>query len=198
MCIDAKNAHCWKYSPTDTHKHFPPGSIFQPNQNAGATGLSFIKTLCTRSERYLPILMENKKNHQITLTKGRTGFSCLEVVDLDETKYQTRSPYELTNAIIPTDERHNDCFLLQSTVQAQSSEEFLQIFYGTEDPILQQPNSIRHCISADAQMSKRFCRLLVSQNIWYKINMPQTKTFHLTSLPFLGFNRKTFYQQPCD
>ena len=198
MCIDAKTAHCWKYLPTDTRTHFPPGSIFQPNRHAGATGLSFINTLCTRSELYLPILMENNKKHQITLTKGRTGFSSLEVVDLDEPKYQTRSPYELTNAIISTDERHNDCFLLQTTVQAQNSEEFLQILYGTEDPMLQQPNSIGHCISADARMSKRFRRLLVSQNLWYKINMPQFKTFHLTSPHFLGFKRKTFYLQPCD
>ena len=47
MCIDAKSARCWKYSPTDTHIHLPPGSIFQPNRNALATGLSFINTLRT-------------------------------------------------------------------------------------------------------------------------------------------------------
>ena len=117
MYIDAKSARCWKYSPTDTHIHFPPGSTFQPNRTAVATGLSFINTLCTRSESNLPILMENNKNHQITLPKGRIGFSSLDVVDRDEPKYQIRSPYELTNAIISTDERYNDCFLLHSTVQ---------------------------------------------------------------------------------
>ena len=47
LCIDADSARCWKYSPTDTRIHFPPGSTFQPNQNAVATGLSFINTLCT-------------------------------------------------------------------------------------------------------------------------------------------------------
>ena len=31
MYIDAKKARCWKYSPTHTHIHFPPGSTFQPN-----------------------------------------------------------------------------------------------------------------------------------------------------------------------
>ena len=25
MCIDAACARCWKYSPADTHTHFPPG-----------------------------------------------------------------------------------------------------------------------------------------------------------------------------
>ena len=104
----------------------------------------------------LPILMENNKNHHITLPKGRIRFSSLDVVDRDESKYQIRSPYELTNAIISTDERYNDCFLLHSTVPAQSCDNFLQIIYGTEDSILQQPNSIGHCISVDTRMRKSF------------------------------------------
>ena len=37
---------------------------------------------------------------------------------------------------------------------------FLQIFTGNENSILDQPNSIGHCISADAQMSKGFARFL--------------------------------------
>ena len=112
MCIDAKSARYWKCLPSDTHIQFPPGSTFQPNRNAVATGLSFINTLCTRSERNLPILMGNNKNQHITLPKGRIRFSSLDVIDRDEPKYQIRSPYELTNAIISTDEWYNDCFLL--------------------------------------------------------------------------------------
>ena len=104
--------------------------------------------------------MENNKNHQITLPRGWIGFSSLDVVDQDEPKYQIRSPYELTNAIISTDERYNDCFFLHSTVPAQRRDEFLQIIYGTEDSTLQQPNSIGHCFSADARMSKGFAEFL--------------------------------------
>ena len=150
MYIDAKSARCWKYSPTDTHKYFPLGSTFQTNRTAVATGLSFINTLCTPSKWNLRILMGNNKNHQITLTKGRIGFSSLDVVDRVEPNYQIRSPYELKNAIISTEERYNDCFPLHSSVPAQSSDNFLQIIYGTENSFLQQPNSIGHCISADA------------------------------------------------
>ena len=160
MYIDAKIARCWKYLPTDTHIHFPPGSTFQPNRTAVATGLSFINTSCTRSECNLPILMENNKNHQITLSKGSIGFSSLDVVDRDEPKYQIRSPFELTNAIISTDERYNDCFLLHSTVPAQNSDDFLQIIYGAKESSLQQPKSIGHRISADARMSKGFADFL--------------------------------------
>ena len=90
MFIDTKSARCWKY--TDTCTHFPPGSIFQPNRNAVATSLSFVNTLCTQSGRNLPILMENNKNHQITLPKGRIGFTSLDVVNRDEPMYQIRSP----------------------------------------------------------------------------------------------------------
>ena len=160
MCIDAKSARCWKYSPTDTHIHFPAGSTFQPNRNAVATGLFFINTLCTRFERNFLILKESNKNHQITLPKGRIGFPSLDVVDRDEPEYQIRSVYELANTIISTDERYIDCFLLLSTVPAQSSDEFHKIIYGTEDSILQEPNSIGHCICADARMSKGFTDFL--------------------------------------
>ena len=62
--------------------------------------------------------------------------------------------------MISTDERYNDCFLLHSTVPAQSSDEFLQIIYGTEDSILQQPNSNGLCISADARISEGFADFL--------------------------------------
>ena len=104
--------------------------------------------------------MENNKNHQITLTKGRIGFFFLDVVDRDEPKYQIQSPYELINAIISTDEQYNDCFLLHSRVPAQSSYDFLETIYGTKTSIIQQPNSVGHCIPADARMSKGFADFL--------------------------------------
>ena len=160
MHIEAKSAKWWKYSPEDPHAHFPPGSTFHSNRNAVATGLSFVNVLCTQSESKLPILKENNNNHQITLAKGRIGFSSLDVSDKDEPKYQVRDPYELTNAILWTNEQYNDCFLLHSTIPSQLPDEFLQIVYGNENSILEQPNSIGHCISADAQMSKGFAQFL--------------------------------------
>ena len=192
MCIDAQSSLCWKNSPANTHTHFPPGSTFQPHRNAMATGLSFMNTLCTRSERNPPILMENNKNYQITLTKGRTGFSALDVVDRDERKYQVRSPCELTNAIISFDERYIECFLLHQTFSAQSDDEFLQIIYGTEISILKQPNSIGYFISADSRTSKGFDDFLCHRYPGLRSTCRKA-TFHGTSLPFLGLNRKTLY-----
>ena len=156
MNIDAISVPCSKYSLEDTHTYVPSGSTFQPNQNARVTGLSFINTLCIRSERCFPILMENIKNHQISGPIGPIGFSSFDVVDGDERKYQIRNAYELTSTIISADERYNDCFFLHSTVPAQSTDENQQIIHGHEDSILQLPNSIGHCISANARMSESF------------------------------------------
>ena len=75
MCIDAKSGLWWKNSPEETHKHFAPGSTFQPKRNG------FINTLCTGSKRSLPMVIENNKNHQITIPIGRIGFPSFDVVD---------------------------------------------------------------------------------------------------------------------
>ena len=160
MHIEAKSARCWKKSLEDSHAYFPPGSTFHPKRKAVATGLTFVNVLCTQSESKLPTLMENNKNHQINLLKGRIGFLSLDVSDTDEPKYQIRDPYELTNSVFSTNEQYNNCFLLHLTIPSVSHEEFLQIVSGNENSILEHPNSIAHCISSDAQMRKGFAQFL--------------------------------------
>ena len=66
--------------------------------------------------------------------------------------------------ILSTNERYNDCFLLHLTIPSQLPDEFLQKVYGNENSILQQPNSIGRCISADAEMSK-VCAQFLSETI---------------------------------
>ena len=136
--------------------------------------------------------MENNKNHQITLPKGRIGLSSLDVVDRDEPKYQIRSPYELTNAIISTDERYNDCFLLHSTVPSQSGDDFLQIIYGSQDSIIQQPNSIGHCISVDARISKGFADSLSHRTSGLGSTCRKAKLFMGQVYPFWDSTEKRY------
>ena len=188
MHIEAKSARYWKYSPEDPHSHFPPGSICLPNRNAVPIGLSFVNVLCTQSESKLPILMENNKNHHFTLPKGRIGFSSLDVSDKGEPKHQIRDSYELTNAIFSPNEQYNDCFLLHSTIPSQLTDEFLQKVYGNENSSLEQPNSIGHCISADAQMSKEFTQFLSERvprlrRTHRRANFLGTKYSHSGTLP---------------
>ena len=159
-------------------------------------GLSFINTLCTRSEHNLTILMENNKIHQITLPKVRIGFSSLDVIGRDEPKYQIRSRYELRNAIISTDERYTDCFHLHSTIPAQSSDEFLQIMYETEDSILQQPNSIGHCISADARINKGFADFLSHRISGPRSTCRKARLFMGQIYPFCDLTGKHYIYKP--
>ena len=78
---------------------------FSTQQEARSTGLIFVNIICIQPEPTLPKLIENNKNHQITLPKGRIGFSSLDVIDEEEPKYQIRNPFELTNAIITKDDK---------------------------------------------------------------------------------------------
>ena len=136
--------------------------------------------------------MENNKNHQITLPKGRIGFSSLDVVDRDEPKYQIRSPYELTDAIISNDERYNDCFLFYSTVPSQRSDGFLQVNYGTENSILQQPSSIGHCIPADARISTGFADFLSPKIPGLRSTCRKARLFMGQVYPFWDSTRKRY------
>ena len=160
MHIEAKSARCWTYSPGDSHAHFQPRSTFHSKHNAVATGLTFVKVLCTQSESKLLILMQNNKDHQMTSPKGRICFSSSDVSDTDEPRYQIRYPYELTNAILSTNERYNNFFLLHSIIPSQSHDEFLQRVHGNQNSILEQPNSIGPCIFEDAQMTKEFAHFI--------------------------------------
>ena len=186
MHVDAIIARQWKYSPRDPKSLFPPGSTFQRNREAASTGLIFVNIKCTQPDLTLPILIENNKNHQITLPKVRIGFSSLDVVDKEEHKYQIRNAYEFTNAIITTDYKFNDCFLLHSTIPAQSPDDCLQIIHGTEDSKLQQPHSIGYCISAHAKMSKRFTKQLSQRSPGLPDACRQTKLLRGQAFPFLG------------
>ena len=84
----------------DRSKNFPPGTTFVPHRLSVKSGLDFVNVLCTQSETYLPILMENNKNHQITLNKGVIGYSSLDISDRERPKYQIRDCVKMVNSIL--------------------------------------------------------------------------------------------------
>ena len=61
---------------------------------------------------------------------------------------------------------------------------FLQIIYGTEDSILQQPNSIGHCISADTRMGKGFADFLSHRIPGLRSTCRKAKLFMGQAFPF--------------
>ena len=155
--INAKTSRVWKYSSEVKSKSFPPGTTFVPHRHSVKSGLDIVKVLCTHSENYFPILMENNRNHQKTLNKGVIGYSSLDISDRDRPKYQIKDCVQMVNSILTENDQYYECFLLHSTVPCEPDlQDKMQIQNGNDQTIFQANTAIAHCISADAKMSKAF------------------------------------------
>ena len=155
--FDAKTSRVSKYSSEDKSENFPPGTTFDPHRHSGKSGLDFVSVLCTQSETYLPVLIENSRNHHITLNKGVIGYSSLDISDYDITKYQIKDYVQLVNYILTETDQTNECFLFHSTVPYEADmQDKIQILNGNDETFFLANTTIAHCISADAKMSKRF------------------------------------------
>ena len=189
--IDAKTSRVWKYSSEDKSKSFTPGTTFNPHRHSVKSGLEFVNVLCTQSENYLPILMENNRNHQITLNKGVIGYPSLDISDYDRPKYQIRDCAQMVNSIPTENDQFYECFLLHTAVPCEpDTQDKIQILNGKDESIFQTDTAIAHCISADAKMSKKF-----AETICRRVNGLQE---HPESNFFI-YNLKTkskFYEKP--
>ena len=85
-----KTSRIWNYLSEDKSKSFPPGTTFVPHRHSVILGEDFVNVPCTHSETFLPILMENNRNHQITLNKRVIGYSSLDFSDYDRPNYQIK------------------------------------------------------------------------------------------------------------
>ena len=59
-----------------------------------------------------------------------------------------------------------------------------KIIYGIEDSIVQQPNSIGHCISADARLSKGFADFLSDRIHGLRSRRRKAKILMVQVFPF--------------
>ena len=133
--------------PTGRPKISLPSWIsFSMNREEVSTDINFVNVIYTHSEPTLPIKIKNNKYHQTTLSNSRVGFSSLEITDEEEPKLQNKNPHELTKAILTTDDKYKGCFLLLSTIHAQSPDECLQIIHSTEHSKLKEPHCVGQCI----------------------------------------------------
>ena len=67
--VDAKTSRVREYLSKDSSKSFQSGTTFVLHRHSVNSGLKFVNVLCTESHSDVPILMENNRNHQITLNK---------------------------------------------------------------------------------------------------------------------------------
>ena len=159
--IDAKTSRVYKYQPEDEQINFESLTTFILHQKVANTGLDFVNVLCTQSEQYLSILMENNKNHQITLDKRILGYSSLDKLDFERPKYQIRDCVKMVDCILSENDQYIECFLLHSTLPHEPDfRDGIRINNGNDDTSFENQTAIAHCISADAKMSKGFAETI--------------------------------------
>ena len=192
MYIEPKTTRCYKFAPENTKNSFPPGSTFLPNRKAVSTGLNFINVLCTRFEKTLPIVMENNKNHTITLVKGTIGYSMLDVIDKEIPKYQIRNPTEPAYTILSENEEYNDCFLLHSTIPSQDMNDCLRIEGGNSTTILSRPDSVIIFVPADLKPAKGFSKEILTKIPSLKDSCAKQKPQKGDTIPYWDTTLKRF------
>ena len=161
--IDAKTSLVYKYRPEVEQINFVPGTTFIPHQKVAKSGLDFVNVLCTQSEKYITILMENNKNHQITLDKGTLGYSALDILDYERRKYQYKNSARMADCILSENDQYNECYLLHLTLPHQTDfKDGIRINNGNDDTIFGNQTAIAHCLSADAKLSKGFAKTITN------------------------------------
>ena len=150
----------YKYEPKDEQTNFAPGTTFIPHQKVANTGLDFVNVLCTQSEQYLPILMENNKNHQLILDKGILGYSALDILDFERPKHQIKDCVKMVYCILSENDQYNECFLHSTLPHEPDFRDALRIINGNDDTIFETQTAIAHCISSDAKMSRGFAKTI--------------------------------------
>ena len=96
----------------------------------------FVNVLCTQYETFLPILMENNRNHQTTLNKGVIGFSSIDISDYDRPKNQIKDCVQMVNSTLAESDQNNEYFLLHSTVTCEpDTQDKMQILNWNDETI---------------------------------------------------------------
>ena len=190
--IDAKTS-VYKYQPEGEQTNFASGTTFIPHQKVANSGLDFVDVLCTQSEQYLPILMENNKNHQITLDKGILGYSSLDILDFERPKYQIKDCVKMVDCILSENDQYNECFLLHSTLPHEPDfRDGIRIINGNDDTIFENQKAIGHCISADAKMSKGFAETISNHINGLQEYCYKSKAFVGSVIPFWDTDANRF------
>ena len=185
ICIDAKTSRVWKYRPNDDTQYFLQGTTFVPHRNSVKTGIDFVNVLYTQAENHLLILMENKRNHQITINKGVLGYSSLDIIEQEAPKYQIRDHVKMVNSILAENYQYNKCFLLHSTVPHEpDAKNNILIQNGNSETIFETKFAIAHCISADAKMSKGFAETICTRISGLQEFCRKSKPFVGSVIPF--------------
>ena len=128
--------------------------------------MCFINTICTKKEKQIPLLIENHKNHLVTLNKEIIGFTICDVTNAQ--KYSIRDCNEFTYSVINRCEELDSCFMLNTTTNtiSESTDQTVECiryvnFY--EHSIFDAHMPIIHTISRDLVLDKGFTASLIKR-----------------------------------
>ena len=127
----------------------------------------FIDTVFTQKEKTLPILIENHKNHPITLNKGIIGYAlCDLVLSRDTRKFNMRDCSEFAYSILNKYEELDNYFMLSTVVnsvqedESNESDSCINYINHEEQSMFNSSMAIVHTVSMDCAMSKDFALML--------------------------------------
>ena len=87
-----------------------------PHINVAKTDLVIVNTLCPQPEEFLPIFMENERNHPIQINRGIIGYAMCDITDKPIQMYNMKNCAEFTSTILNENEDYNSCFILNTVV----------------------------------------------------------------------------------
>ena len=166
LYIPPKSTFLYKHKCSE-QDIFPKGTSFVPNRTTVKTELCFINTICTKKEKQIPLLIENHKNHQVTLNKGIIGFTICDITNNTQ-KYSIRDCNEFTYSVINKCEELDSCFMLNTITNTISEStdltaECIRYINFDERSIFDANMPIIHTISRDLVLDKGFTASLIKR-----------------------------------
>ena len=174
--------------------------------------MAFINTVCTQIEQILPILIDNQKDHPVTLNKCVLGYALTDIKGYEDKIFAIHDCDEFTTRILNEGSEFDSFFMLNTVINTtkesntQLSGPCLQYVDFKKKSIFESNMPIAHTISAVRAMKKGFaesiCKGILSYDTFVIQYMLTLTIFsssliqnldksYITSLP----NRGTFKNQ---
>ncbi len=138
LYIDAKPSRLYKHRYSEPDKTFSIGTTFVPHRDLVTTGLKVLNTICTRSEKTLPIYLENTKNHMITINKGPIGHASTELSNAALPRLQVGDCQKFVDTIMSEHEILSNQFIFDAysnTIAESNDHEVNEISTTTNNSV---------------------------------------------------------------
>ena len=101
LFIPARSTYLYKHSAKPI-SYFERATIILPHKNTTKTELVFINTVCTQIEQSLPVLIENQKDHPVTLNKCVLGCVVTDIQGYEDKIFDIHDCDEFTTRTLKT------------------------------------------------------------------------------------------------